>query len=1135
MKKILLLLLALSFSITFAQFNQDAPWMKDLNVEQRRNSNPVTFQEIVNAFNSYWETRDPNVKGSGFKPFKRWENYWQNFVNDDGVLPTGEDLWNTWQDFQAGNQNRRVVDESDWQPIGPFTHTNTGSWSSGQGRVNSIIVDPNNPDTYYSGAPAGGLWKSTDAGATWITTTDALPQIGVSGIAIDYNNSNIIYIATGDDDGNDSSCVGVMKSTDGGMTWDITGLSTVNTPGSMNDIYIHPTDSDILWVATSDGVYKTTNAGTSWSNSNGTNNLNVKDIKIHPTNSNIIYAVTSNRFYKSTDGGDNFNIIIGHGLPTGANRMVIDVTPDNPDVVYLLSANNSWRFQGLYKSTNQGADFTVVASQTSVGDIFESTQAWYDMAMAVSDVNEDEVYVGVLNVWKTSNSGQSFQKINNWNAPFTSTYTHADIHLLRYFNGNLFVGSDGGFYKSTDSAANFTDLTAGMQISQFYKIAVAKQTSDKMVGGLQDNGGHAYSSNQWQNYYGADGMDTAIDPNNSDAFYGFTQFGGSLNISTSAGGELSSQVGSPSGEQGNWVTPLIMNSESELYSGFSRLYKLNGSSWEAVSSSFGTNIDRLEIDDLNPDNIFVATNNTLRKSVNRGLSFSNVESFSSNITSIEVNTNDSNLVYVSTSGTSSGRVYKSIDGGNSFTDITGSLPNVTKNCVKHQNLHSQNPLFLATSLGVYRYDDASGDWELFNNNLPNVTVTDIEINIFDNIITASTYGRGIWQSPIPVEIPSDDVKLLEVTGLTSSVSCDSSILAQVNVENNGQNTINTVSVTYYVDNTPTSFDWTGTIAPGNTQIIDIPEFAVSSGSHDFYVNTTIVNDAYEINNDSQQFLIYANEEGVANVINEFELPEEQLLVIDEGTTGQYWEKGVPTGRFLNSTNSGTQVYGTNLAGDHADGIKSYLISNCYDLTNVTSPELSFYMAYELEEDWDIVYVEYSTDSGLSWNVLGTANDPNWYNSNTTAGQNSTCFNCPGAQWTGISYQMQEYVYSLTNFSNESNIMFRIVFHSDAAVVEEGAIVDDFVVRGTLSTDEFSSNTFNIFPNPSSSVFNIKMKQANSFDYEVYNISGQLIKQNRNINTSGNTYALDMSNYASGVYFLKLTTNNATTTKKLILN
>ncbi|WP_104734914.1 T9SS type A sorting domain-containing protein [Hanstruepera ponticola] len=1136
MKKILPVLFILAFSFTHAQFNQEAPWMKELNVEQRRNTNPVTFQEIVDAFDSYWETRDPNVKGSGFKPFMRWKNYWQNFVKEDGTLPTSQELWETWETVNNSEQNRRRVDESNWIPVGPFTHTNTGSWSSGQGRVNAVIVDPSNPNTYYVGAPAGGLWKSTDAGSNWTTTTDNLPQIGVSGIAIDYNNSDIIYIATGDDDANDSYSVGVMKSIDGGDTWTTTDLNPNNTPSSMNDIYMHPTNSNVLWVATSNGVYKTTDAGSDWRNTNtsnannGTSGYNIRDIKINPSNPDVIYAVSSTRFFKSTDGGENFNIVFGHGLPLSSSRLVIDVTPDNSNVVYLLSANNSNGFQGLYKSTNQGNDFSLVANQTTVGDIFESTQSWYDMAMSVSDIDEDEVYVGVLNIWKTSNSGQTFQKLNYWNAPFSDAYTHADIHFLRFYNGELYAGTDGGFYKSSDSGVNFTDLTAGMQISQFYKVAVSKQTSSKMVGGLQDNGGHAFSNNQWQNYYGADGMDTAIDPNNSDLFYGFVQFGGSLNISEAAGASLNGQVGGPSGEQGNWVTPLAMSKNSELFAGYSSLYKLTGSSWTAVSSSFGTNIDRLEIDEINPNNIYISTNATLRKSTNNGFNFIIVETFSSNITSIEVNNTDNSIVYVTTSTS----VFKSIDGGLNFTNISSGLPGVTKNVIKHQGLHEENPLYLGTSLGVYRYDDSTLTWELFNNNLPNVTVTDLEINLYDDIITASTYGRGIWQSAIPIVLATDDVKLLEVTGIDSGIECDNEISAQVVIENNGVNIINNVTVTYFVDNVSSSFDWVGSLNTGETATIDIPSFIIESGIHEFKVSSTIENDAYEINNDSQVFSLYANEIGVPNQINTFERFSDELLVIDEGSSSQYWQRGIPSGSFLNSTNSGTQVYGTNLSGDYDDGVLSYLFSRCYDLSNLQSPELSFYMAYELEEDWDIVYVEYSTDSGNSWNVLGTSNDPNWYNSDTQSGENNTCYNCPGAQWTGSSYNMEEYTYDLSGFDSETNIQFRIVFHSDAAVVEEGVIVDDFVVRGTLSTQEFDTNAFSIYPNPSSNVFNIKVVNTNAFSFDVYDVSGKLIVSQQNIDATSGVYPLNLSTYASGVYFLQLKTAEATVTKKLIL-
>lgn len=182
--------------------------------QQDIKSNKIKFQDITDAFNSYWQTRDPMAKGSGYKPFKRWENYWKSYVNQDGYLPSKAFLWQTLQDKNQMSSARSTKAVSNWQPMGPFSHTNTGSWSSGQGRVNVLVVDPNNPNTYYVGAPAGGIWKSTDAGQTWTPLSDQLGQIGVSGIAVDYNNSNTIYIATGDDDAGDTYSIGVWKSTD---------------------------------------------------------------------------------------------------------------------------------------------------------------------------------------------------------------------------------------------------------------------------------------------------------------------------------------------------------------------------------------------------------------------------------------------------------------------------------------------------------------------------------------------------------------------------------------------------------------------------------------------------------------------------------------------------------------------------------------------------------------------------------------------------------------------------------------------------------------------------------------------------------------------------------------------------------
>jgi hypothetical protein len=1149
MKRILFFMaFGLVLNFAQAQFNEMAPWMTELNAKAKLTKQPLKFQEIVDAFNSYWETRNPDVKGSGYKPFKRWENYWKNFVKADGTLPNGKELLEQFNQFKSlkasqknANFNSQLVDVSNWQPVGPFSHVNTGSWSSGQGRINVVVKDPINSNTYYAGAPAGGFWKSTDSGLTWATSTDDLPQIGVSGIAVDANNTNIIYIATGDDDAGDSYSIGVMKSTDGGTTWNSTGLNPNNFPAinSMNDIYINPSNSNMIWVATNRGVYRSIDAGLNWQVAIGTSNINIRDIKVKPNDPTTLYAVSANRFYKSTSSGANFTLITSGLATTDISRYVIDVTPANPNYVYLLASDGSYEFKAIYRSTDSGTNFSTVANQAISGDIFQSTQSWYDLAFAVSDTNANELYVGVLNIWKgtvQTNNQATFTQLNSWSAPFSSAYTHADIHYLRFFDGELLAGTDGGFYKSTNAGSSFTDLTEGMQISQFYRIAVSKQSSSKMVGGLQDNGGHAFNNNTWQNYYGADGMDTAIDPGNSNTYYGFTQSGGGLYISSSSGAAITGSVNSPAGTTGNWITPLKMNSDRELYAGYESLYKLNGSAWTQVSFSFGTRIDHLEIDDINPDNIYLAINASLRKSTNRGVTFGTVENFGSDITSIEVNNTDNNIIYVTTSG-SGGQVFKSTDGGLNFVAINSGLPNITKNIIKHQPLHSKNPLFLGTSLGVYRYDDDTLTWELFENGLPTVSVTDLEINIFDDNITAATYGRGIWQSAIPIETPPNDIKFVSLNGISAEISCNANVTPLLEVKNNGANPINSVDVTYTIDGVENNYNWTaGTIPVGQTTVISLPNINFTRGLHTLKVSSTIANDAHLVNNDSEEKLIYANDSGVTNTINTFETVAEELLAFDEGASTQYWERGIPTDNILNdSANPTNQVYGTNLGANYANNVKSYLVSQCFDLTTLGSPVLKFDMAFDLETDWDIVYVEYSIDNGANWALLGSATDSNWYNSNTAQGQNNTCFNCPGGQWTGTDGTLNEYSKSLDAFSTVTNFMARIVFHSDEAFNQEGAIIDNFVITGsTLSTEDFTLDNFVIYPNPSNGIFYIKTPKQTTFDFAIYDVTGKLILSEKEVSTRNNKHAINLNNYAKGVYFLNMSSENSTITKKLML-
>lgn len=1131
MKNIFVFAALLCLTSAHAQLTSSAPWMEAFNDSNRETS--ATFQEIVDAFDAYWTDKDPEVKGSGYKPFKRWESLFANYQNPDGTIMTRNQLWDVWNEINSSRTAQ--TDDSDWISVGPLTHTNTGSWSSGQGRVNSFTVDPSDPNVWYAGAPAGGIWKSTDAGVNWIALADDLPQIGVSGIAVDPNDSNIIYIATGDDDGGDSDAVGVLKSTDGGNSWDFTGLNLNNSPSVLNEIYIDPSNSQRVFVGSSSGVFRTTNGGTNWTN---VRSGNIRDIKLKPGDGSTIYASTNSQLFRSSDGGDSWQVA-SNGIPSGFSRTVMDVTPANPEVVYVFASNAGFSSGRIFKSTDSGVSF--VETFNGSQDIFESSQAWFDFAFAVSDTNENEIYTGILNVWKSTNSGSSFTKVNNWNQPQGASYTHADIHRLGFINGRLFCASDGGLYSSTNNGTNFTDHTSGMAIGQFYRISLAKTNSDQIAGGLQDNGGYARNNEEWQNYYGADGMETAIDPTNPNRVYGFIQNGGGLYISNSAGGSLDENYNAPAG--GNWITPLQFSKDNRLYAGYGRVYEFDvcNNSWNIVSPPFSTLIDVLETDPNNENIMYVGVNNRLYRSVNAGADFTQINSFSSNINSIEVNNGNSDLIYITTSGTTGDVFIGDFSGGNMvLTEITANLPNIPKLVVKHQGRHTENPLYLGTAVGVWRFDDTTAAWETFDNGLPNVPVRDLEIGLEDGKLTAATFGRGIWQTAILTQTPSSDLALIELnTSSGMNLACGPEDITAT-VLNNGSSAVTSFDIIYAAGTESNSVSWTGNLAPGTTTDVALSALPIDLGSYIFEAEVVLSTDQIEDNN-TTAFILSVNEAGVASVINDFETDNDNLLVVqnaafltDCGIPAALWERGIPSGAVLNQAVSGQNVYGTNLDGNHPSNTLEYLTTACYDLSAISNPAISFQMAFELELDWDILYMEYSANGGVTWDLLGSSNDANWYNSNTLPGSN--CFNCPGAQWTGTETQMQEYSYNLSAIANETNVVFRFVFHSDQSVNEEGVVIDDLKIGdSTLSTEAFTASDFKIFPNPSNGIFNITYPAGQAPALTIFDVTGKIVVKTVQLDSAETNYSLDLSAFSKGVYILESVTAQTKIIKKIILN
>ena len=1078
----------LLFSISLqAQYKSNAPLASYLQNEKAERVDPETGQplytlsQISKAAEKYFATHDPNRKGSGYKPFKRWENYWQYFTDKDGYILPAEMLYQAYKDKIT--QPNTINDTADWSNIGPV---NAGliRYTPGTGRINQMAIDPNNNQVWYAGAPSGGLWKSFDAGQSWDPIFDEYPQIGVSGIAIDETNSDIIYIATGDDDALDSYSIGVMKSTDAGLTWQETGLTASNMGrnNALNEIVIHPTDNNIIYVAGSNGFYKSTDAGENFDRSpfGGISVKDVTDFRLNPGNPDIIYAVTNDGFYISTDGGDNFVASTSTVLPDDFGRAVIGVSPSSPNSVYVLYADtgsNDYVFQGLYRSNDDGATFTKTAQSA---DILESSQAWFDLAIAVDPEDINTIYVGCLNIWKSTNGGNIFGRLNQWSVN-NEAFSHADIHTLKFFNNILYAGTDGGLYSSADGGNTFTDYSNnGIMTSQFYRMGMARDDAGKMVGGTQDNAGFVYNNNQWNTWTGGDGMDYEIDPTNSNIAYGFTQFGSTLWI-TSQNGQNLGYADAP--EQGNWITPLTINSNGEVFSGFQAVYKLNSGGWTKLSDNLtGSSIDDLEASPNNPNILYAAEADRLFISEDGGENFRGITQFDNPISDIAVNSNDNRVVYVTTSNRvgsaeyqqpANPKVMKVIvpeTGNAEKIDITGDLPdNQAFFAIVHQPRDLKNSIYLGTSLGVYRTDDeliVEGLWEDYSNNLPNTAVSDLEISVKDATIAASTYGRGIFTSPINVEIADFDISLKALRPGANRLF-SAGLTPQLDVQNAGLNTIEEVTVNYAINGVEQEpLTYSVSIPAEGEATIDLPALDQNIiGQVDLSVSITTTEDAWADNNSKEKSLLI-NANGTIGTLYDGETPEAELLTYNDSFTTSVWELGTPTGTLLNETASGEKAWATNLDGEHPNMTRGYLLSPYYDFSEILAPKLSFSMAFNLETNWDLVYVQYTTDQGQNWRVLGTINSgPKWYNSDRTLQTTGDdCYNCVGAQWTGTDSEyatITEYSYDFEanksidgiDLTTETQIAFRVVFESDQAVTEEGVVIDDFIVGGYVDDED----------------------------------------------------------------------------------
>jgi hypothetical protein len=732
----------------------------------------ANLYEIQKEFEKSFEGKDLSVKSTGYKVFKRWEYFVRPRVYPTGDLSVMNQATKNYADFliqnnlTGANSNKlnssnNSVMSTTWVPVGPMGAPSGSVFGLPRkaGRDNFVTFHPTNPSIIFVGAAGGGLWQTTNGGTSWTTSTDNLPVTACSDLAIDPTNPNIMYLATGGGDDVLSAFPqpsdGVYKSTDGGATWVPSGLGfTLNQGRVVHKIVLDPTNSQIVFAATNVGIYRSTNAGTTWTS---VSSINCWDLKFHPVNPTIVYA-TGTAFYRSTNSGASFTVVTS-GVPTsGSNRMAIAVTPTNPSNVYVLASKSSdSQFLGVYRSTNDGVNFTTASTTPNIiGNSCSGTstgqgQGWYDLAIAASPTNPNEIVVGGVNVWRSFDGGTNWTMIGCWNS--ANPYIHADIHELQYTTtGTLYSANDGGIFSYNGS--QWADLTAQRNIAQIYKLGLSGLTPNKWITGHQDNGTNIKTGVNYVASLSGDGMDCFIDRTNDSYMFG-EQFNGSLNRSTNGGLSWAPITTGITGT-GDWVTPWKQDpvSPNTLYAGFGQLFKSTnyGSNWtQAGTTGGGGTIVEFAIAPSNNQVIYVLYAGAIRKTVNGGTTWTNVTNgvTGGSLTFITIDPNDPNTAWVTVSGYTAGsKVFQTMDGGATWMNISSNLPNLPANCSVYEP-GSNDRIYIGMDVGIYYKDNSSTNWTLYNAGLPNVAVMDMEMSpAAPGKIYAATYGRGVYEADV---------------------------------------------------------------------------------------------------------------------------------------------------------------------------------------------------------------------------------------------------------------------------------------------------------------------------------------------------------------------------------------------------
>jgi len=708
---------------------------------------------------------------SRYKKLARQLQYLEGHQNSKGeIVNVSEENMKALEAYQ---QSEMAQTESphlgSWTLIGP-QYVSATFGHRGIGRVDRIAFHPSNANIIYAGTPAGGLFKTTTGGTIWNPVNNYIPSLGISGLVVSHANPTTLFVLTGDGDSNIGiyglvegmdyirPSIGVLKSLDDGQSWTKTGL---NIPGFYVGYKLiqSPNDANVLLAATSKGIYRTDNAGSSW-NLVSSDSARYYDIEWKPGSTSTLYASSGNRVFISVSAGQTFADITNR-IPddiSNCGRIALAVTPNNVNVVYVLAGRTTTGFphMRIFRSTNSAASFFLRSDYNNV----DGGTVEYMLNIVASPTNYNNVTVGNTYTRFSEDGGASFVRSGSTDDA-SARYLHPDAHELIYnpLDDKLYIGCDGGLFYTDDHGQTISSRFLGMSNTQFYHLGVADDNENMVVGGAQDNGIIVKNANTsfFENYKEGDGFDIAM-PHGTGNFilatinyntyffqknfpstfwylnvqtgtwfktvatswFDSTKFaGGTQILRWSAFSESSAPVGTFDAN-GRWALTTSPSNGN-------RLYCAGGPAWNDDGDQSGKTLSRSD----DKGNTWTALQNN-----------SGFPSVFSKITSVTVHPTNSNKVYVTFGGYQAAvKVYYSSNAGANWTNLSGGLPDLPVNTVA---VNDNGDIYIGTDIGVFYREEGGTSWMPFFNGLPKVPVTDLQIT--NSYIYASTFGRGIWGS-----------------------------------------------------------------------------------------------------------------------------------------------------------------------------------------------------------------------------------------------------------------------------------------------------------------------------------------------------------------------------------------------------